>query len=144
MLLEPGAVALDLRQGVEVAEDSKDLLESFVLAALDLLGERLVDLALRVGAGRRQDVVLTLVEDVEGVAAVVDAALEAPRRAGEDVLFAPEEEVLVVLAVEQVLLALAAWDQVVGEAPDQLADAPTSRRPSPRPGSRRRPQCRPR
>ena len=66
--------------------------------------------------------VLAFVEDVEGVAAVVDAALEAPRRAGEDVLLAPEEEVLVVLAVEQVVLPFAAGDQVVGEAADQLAE----------------------
>ena len=53
VLLEPGAVALDLRQGVEVAQDAQDLLEPLVLAALDLLGERLVDLALGVSASGR-------------------------------------------------------------------------------------------
>ncbi len=122
MLLEPGAVALDLGQGVEVAEDIQDLLEALVLGALDRVGESRVDLPLGVGAGGREHVVLALVEHVEGVAAVVDAALEPARRAGEDVLLAPEEEVLVVLAVEQVILALAVRDKVVGQAADQLTE----------------------
>ena len=47
--------------------------------------------------------------------------LQPPRGAGQDVLLAPAEEVQLVVAVEQVLVALAAGDQVVGEALEELA-----------------------
>ena len=106
MLLEPGAIALDLRKRVEVAEAVEHRLQLRVLAAVDRLDEGFEDLALGVGAGRGEDVVLGVVEDVERVASVVDAALQPPRRAGEDVLLAPAEEAEVILAVGQILLAL--------------------------------------
>ena len=106
---------------VEVAEPVEHRLQVGVLAALDRLDEGLEDLALGVRAGRGEHVVLAVVEDVERVAAVVDAALEPPRRAREDVLLAPAEQAEVVLAVGQVLVALATGDEVVGQPLDHLA-----------------------
>ena len=96
--------------------------EVLVLARLDGARERLQDLALDVGAGGGDHVVLALVEDVERVLPGVDPTLQPPRDAGDHVLLAPAQQAQLVVAVEQVVLVLAPGHQVVGQALDDLAD----------------------
>ena len=137
MLLKPSPVTLDFRERVKVAEPLEHDLEVGVLAALDRFDEGLEDLALRMRAGCGQHVVLAIVEDFERISPVIDSALEAPRRAGEDVVLAPAQEAEVVLAVEQVLVALAARDEVVGEPLDDLPGGAALDHRLPAPGRRR-------
>ena len=122
MLLEPRPVVLDRRQREEVADLAHQLGERLVVDRLELADECLEDLALDVGPRRRDHVVLALVEDVEGLLARVDPALEPAGDAGDHVLLPPAQEAELVIAVEQVVLVLAARDEIVGESLDDLPD----------------------
>src|SRR4051812_33217711 len=122
MLLEPRPVALDDRERVKVADRLEDLLRVAVLDHLDPRDEGLEHLAVDVRAGRRNDVVLAVIEDLERVAAVADPRLEPPRGTREHVVLAPAEEAEVVVAVAEVLALLAARDEVVGQPLGDLAE----------------------
>ena len=122
MLLVPGALALDRGEGEKVADPLQQDLVVGVLAALDRSHEGLEQLGVDVSASRLEDVVLGEVEDLEGIDVGVDAALDPPCCGGDDVLLAPAEHVEVVVAVAEVLFALAAGDEVVAEPLDELAE----------------------
>ena len=121
MLLVPAALGLDAVQGVQAAEAVEHGPQRRVLAALDRVGERLEHDEVDPRAGGREDVVLAVDEHRERVAAGVDAALEAPRRAREDVLRAPAEQVELGRAARRSRAVVAAGEQAVGEAGEQAA-----------------------
>ena len=66
--------------------------------------------------------ILGEVEDLERIDVGVDAALDPTGGGRDDVLLAPAEEVELVLPIPKVPLALAAGDEVVAEALNELAD----------------------
>ena len=125
MLHEPGAVGLDRGQGVQVAEQVEGDLGVAVGEVARLGHEGVEHQPLHVRAGRADDVVLDAGEDLAGVHALVDAALEAPGDAAEHVLLAEAQHRLLVGRVEQagLLVPLVAAGQRVLDRGEQLAGA---------------------
>src|SRR5204862_1576879 len=121
VLLEPAPIRLEGGERVEVAEAIEDRSQPLVLAAADGGYELLQQLALDVGPGGGEDVVLAVVEHLERLAAPLDPAPQPTSDAGQDVVLSPAEQPEVVGAVGQVLLALAPGDEIVAQALEQLA-----------------------
>ena len=106
MLLVVAALGLDRVQRVEVAQR----LEPRVVVREGLQHDQ-VDPRAR----GLDHVVLAVDQHRERVAARVDPALQPPRRAGQQVLVAPAEQLQLGLALEQVGVVVAAGEQRVGE-----------------------------
>ncbi len=100
---------------MQVADAPEHRAKLRVRGGLDAARERLGDLALGMSPGGGEDVVLAVVEDLEEIAAGIDAALQSPGGARYDVLLAPAQQPELVVALAEVALALATGDEVVAE-----------------------------
>ena len=107
MLEEPGPVALDARQRVEVAQQLERVSVRARLLAGELVDERLEHDPLDVRVRGADHVVLAEAEHLGGVDALVDAALEPAGHRGQHVLLAPGEHLELVALVEQVRVVVA-------------------------------------